>query len=83
MDIMTYIALLRIKARPTVSAFQNTLTFDQYLFNSRSNMHVNLDFLISLQLKKAILPTFSGQTPLFLGKKQENRSNNIQTKKVQ
>ena len=40
-------------------------------------MHVNLDYLISLHAKKAILPTFSGQTPHFLGKKQETRTNNL------
>ena len=40
-------------------------------------MPVNLDYLISLHPKKAILLTFSGQTPLFLGKKQEVRTNNL------
>ena len=28
--------------KPTAPAFQNTLTFSQYIFNSRSNMHFNL-----------------------------------------
>ena len=41
-----------------VPAFQNTLTLAQYLFNSRSNMHVNLVHWNSLHSKKAILPTF-------------------------
>ena len=36
-------------------------------------MHVNLDYLISLQLKKAILPTFSGQTH----HKQKKQCNNL------
>ena len=45
-------------------------------------MHVNLDYLISLYPKKAILPTFSGQTPLFLSQKQETRSNNLHYHKV-
>ena len=45
-------------------------------------MHVNLDYLISLHLKKAILPTFSGQTPLFLGKKQETRTNTLHHHKL-
>ena len=40
-------------------------------------MHVNLYYLISLHPKIAILPTFSGQTPQFLGKKQETRTNTI------
>ena len=54
--------------KPTAPAFQNTLTFAQYLFNSRSNMRVNLVHWNSLHSKKAILPTFSWQTPLFLVK---------------
>ena len=33
-------------------------------------MHVNLDYLISLNQKKAVLPTFSGQTAQFLGEEQ-------------
>ena len=40
-------------------------------------MHVNLDYLISLHPKKNILPTFSGQIPLFLGKMQETKPNNL------
>ena len=28
--------------KPTAKAFQNTLTFDRYLFNSMSNFHANL-----------------------------------------
>ena len=63
--------------QPTVPAFQNTFTFYQYRFNSRSSMHVNLDYMISLHLKNSILPTFSGQTLLFLGKKQETRTNTL------
>ena len=39
-------------------AFQNTLTFDQYLFNSRSNFHLNLVHLNSLHPKSAILTIF-------------------------
>ena len=38
---------------------------------------MNLDNLISPQPKKTILPTFSRQTPLFLGKKQETGTNNL------
>ena len=53
--------------KPTAPAFQNTLTFAQYLFNSRSNMRVNLVHWNSLHSKKAILRTFSGQAPHFLG----------------
>ena len=40
-------------------------------------MHVNLDYLTSLRPKKNILPTFSGQTKLFLGKNQETRTNKL------
>ena len=40
-------------------------------------MHVNLEYLISLHPKKGILLTFSGQTPHFLDKKQETRTNNL------
>ena len=45
--------------KQTTTAFQNTWTFDQYIFNSMSNMHVNLVHWNSLHLKKAIIPTFS------------------------
>ena len=53
--------------KPRALAFQSTLTLDRYLFNSRSNFHVNLIHCNSLHPKKAILPTFSGQTPHFVG----------------
>ena len=53
--------------KPMSQAFQKTFTFSQYIFNSRSNMHVNLFHWNSLHPKKAMLPTFSGQTPHFLG----------------
>ena len=53
-----------------------------YLFNSRRNMHVNLDYLISMHPKKAILPTFSGKTPHFQGKRQETRTNNLHHQKA-
>ena len=66
----------------TTTAFQNTLTFDQYLFNSRSNMNVNLEHWNSLHPKKAIIPTFSGQTPNFLGENQKNRTNNLHHRKA-
>ena len=59
--------------KPTVPSFQNTLTFAQYLLNSRSNMRVNLIHWNSLQSKKAVLPTFSGQTPHFLGENHTTR----------
>ena len=49
-----------------VRAFQNTFTFDQYLFNSRSKMHVNLGHLVSLHPKNALLPTFSVKNNFFL-----------------
>ena len=62
--------------KPTVPLFQNTLTFAQYLFNSRSNMRVNIVHWNSLHSKKAILPTFSGQTPHFLGEIHKTRTYN-------
>ncbi len=52
--------------KPTAQAFQNTLTFDRYLFNSMSNFHANLVHWNSLHPINAILPTFLGQTPHFL-----------------
>ena len=54
--------------KQTTPEYQNTLTFYQYPFNSRSNVHVNWVYGISLHPKKAIIPTFSGQTPNFPGK---------------
>ena len=63
--------------KPTAHAFQNTLTFDRYLFNSRSNFHVNLVHWNSLHPKMAILPTFLGQTPHFLCENHKTRTNNL------
>ena len=40
--------------KPKAQAFQNSLTFAQYLFNSGSNMCVNLVHWNSLHSKKAI-----------------------------
>ena len=57
--------------KPTAPAYQNTLTFDQYLYNSMSNMHVNLVYWNSLHPKMAILPTFWGKNPNFLSEKQK------------
>ena len=68
--------------KPTAPAFQNTLTFDQYLFNSRSNFHLNLVHWNSLHPKRAILPTFSGQTPHFLGENLKTRTNNLNHRKA-
>ena len=68
--------------KPTAPAFQNTLSFAQYLFNSRSNMRVNLVHWNSLHSKKAILPTFSGLTPHFLGENHKTRTNIIQHRKA-
>ena len=62
--------------------FQNTLTVAQYLFNSRSNMRVNLFHWTSLHLKIAILPTYSGQTPHFLGENHKTRTNNLHHQKA-
>ena len=48
---------------PTVPAYHMTLTYDQYLFKSKSNMQVNLILWNSLHPKKAIyllsITTFS------------------------
>ena len=68
--------------KPTAEAFQNTLTFNWYLFNSRSNFHVNLVHWNSLHPKKAILPTFSGQTPHFLGENRKTITNNLHHQKA-
>ena len=40
-------------------------------------MHVILVYLNSLHQKKAILATFLGQTPQFLGEMQKKRTNNL------
>ena len=68
--------------KPTPTAFQNTLTFNQYIFNYRSNMHVNLVHWNSLHTKRAIIPTFSGQTPYFLGENRKTRTNNLHHRKT-
>ena len=52
--------------KPTAQTFQNTLTFERYLFNSMSNFHANLVNWNSLHPINAILPTFLGQTLHFL-----------------
>ena len=62
-------------------AFQNTLTFDWYLFNSRSNFHVNLVHWNSLHPKNVILPTFLGQTPNLLCENHKTRTNNLYHRK--
>ena len=68
--------------KPTTPAFQNTLTFASYLFNSTSNMHENLVHWNSLHSKKAILPTFLGQTPQFLCENYKNRTYNLHHQKA-
>ena len=44
-------------------------------------MHVNFVYWISLHPKKAILPTFLGQTPHFISEKQKTRTNNLHHRK--
>ena len=68
--------------KPTVKAFQNTLTFDKNLFNSRSNMHVNLDYLLSLHPKDASLPTFSEKNTTFSQWKASTRNKNLHHQKA-
>ena len=68
--------------KPMAQAFQNTLTFDRYLFNSRSNFHVNLVHWNSLHPKNAVLPTFLGQTPHFLCENHKTRTNNLHHRKA-
>ena len=63
----------------TAPAYQNTVTFYQYLSNSRSNMHV---YQISLHPKKAVLPTFLGQTPHSISEKQKHRNTNLHNRKA-
>ena len=67
--------------KPMAPAFQNTLTFAQYFFSSRSSMRVNLVHWNSMQLKKASLPTFSGQTPLVLSENHKTRTYNLHHRK--
>ena len=45
-------------------------------------MHVNLVHWNSLHPKKAILPTFSGQTPHFLGENHKTRTYNLHHRKA-
>ena len=68
--------------KPTTPAFQNILTSVQYLFNSRNKMNVNLVHWNSLHRKKAIIPTFSGQTPNFLGENYNTRTKNLYPQNV-
>ena len=68
--------------KPTTQAFQNTLTFDRYLFNSMSNFHENLVHWNSLHPINAILPTFLGQTPHFLCENEKNRTDNLHHRKA-
>ena len=63
--------------KPTTTAFQNTWSFDQYLFNSMSNMNVNLFHWNSLHSKKAIIPTFVRTFTKFSRWKNNNRTNNL------
>ena len=64
------------------TAYQNTLAFDQHLFNSRSNMHVNLVYRNSLHPQKALFPTFFRTIKKFLGEKQRTRTNNLHHRKA-
>ena len=43
---------------------------------------MNLFYYISLHSKEDILPTILGPTPTFLGKKQQNRTNNLRPRKA-
>ena len=63
-------------------ACQNTLTFDQYNFNSRSDVHVNLVHRNSMHTTKATLLTFSGQTLHFHGENLKTRTNNLHYRKT-
>ena len=68
--------------KPTAQTFQNTLTFERYLFNSMSNFHANLVNWNSLHPINAILPTFLGQTPHFLCENEKNRTDNLHHRKA-
>ena len=63
--------------KPTAQAFQNTLTFDRYLFNSRSNFLVNLVHWNSLHPKTPFYLLFLGQTSHFLCENHKTRTNNL------
>ena len=45
-------------------------------------MHLNLVYWNSLHLKKAVLPTFKGQTPHFLSENHKTRTNNLHHRKA-
>ena len=68
--------------KPMDQAFQNTLTFYWYLFNSRSNFNVNLVHWNSLHPKKASWPNFSEQTPHFLSENNKTGTNNLHPPKT-
>ena len=59
-------------------SYQKTLTFDQYLINSRSNLHVNLVYRISLPS----LPTLLEQTANFISDKKKTRTKNLYYRKA-
>ena len=59
--------------KPTDTAFLKTLTFYQCFFNSRSNMHRNLNYWSLLHPKKAILPTFC-RTHTYFFEKSNNKN---------
>ena len=63
--------------RPKAQAFQNTFLFDQYLFNSRSNFHMDWVHWNSLHPKRPFYLLFlKGKTPHFLCENHKTRSNN-------
>ena len=60
--------------KPKAQAFQNTLTFDQFLFNSRSNFHVNLVHWNSKQQKKGHFTYFLRTNTTFSQWKSQNQN---------
>ena len=57
-------------------AFQNTLTFDWYLFNSRSNLHMNL---VNWNSLNPFYLFFLGQTLHFLCEKKQQKKTELTT----
>ena len=62
---------------PTLTPFQNTGTFDQYLCNSMSYKHVHLVHWNSLHPKKAVIPTFQDIYKIFSVQNHKTRTNNL------
>ena len=68
--------------KPKATAFENTWTYNQYLFNYMSNMHIKLVHWNLLHPKNSIIPTFSGHILNFLCENHKTRTNNLHHQKA-